>query len=316
MPRGRILVVDDSAPERAATVATLEQAGEFAEVLQAEDGLVALRMMAEKKPDLVVCDLVMPGCDGVQLLRLRSAKTDLAGIPVLMLTADTEDDRKVELFERGASDYVRKPFEPRELVARCLVHLRLKLLTEDLESANEKLYKLSCTDPLTDLFNRRHFNNVIESEVARFVRYGTPVALVLADIDHFKRVNDELGHVAGDAVLRSVSESFVRSVRRADVVTRYGGEEMAIVLTNTGRGGAMVLAERLRTAIVVSEIKVAGTAVRVTASFGVAVAESKGEVDAAAVLVRRADKALYAAKRGGRNRVVAWGPDLERASQP
>ncbi len=314
MARGRVLVVDDSPPERAAVVATLVQSGEFEEVLEADDGLLALRLMAEHRPDVVVCDLVMPGCDGLQLLRLRAAKPELAGIPVLILTADAEIERKVALFERGASDYVRKPFDPREIVARVRVHLKLKLLTEDLEAANEKLYKLSCTDPLTDLFNRRHFNNVIDVEVARVVRYGQPLSLVLADVDHFKRVNDDLGHVIGDEVLKAVSSTLVRGVRKADIVSRYGGEEIAVVLTSTGTGGAIILAERLRSAVEGTEIRVGGHTVRVTASFGVAIAEPKGDVTSALQLVKRADQALYAAKRRGRNRVVMWGPDLDRSS--
>src|SRR5688572_29354313 len=206
-------------------------------------------MMAEKRPDLVVCDLVMPDCDGMQFLRLRAAKPELASIPVLILTSDSELERKVELFERGASDYVKKPFDPRELVARVRVHLRLNLLTEDLEAANEKLYKLSCTDPLTDIFNRRHFNNVLKVEVARVARYGSPVSLVVCDIDHFKRVNDELGHFAGDEVLRGVASAVGKIVRKADLLARYGGEEIAVILSNTGEAGAAVLAERLRKAV-------------------------------------------------------------------
>ena len=308
--------MDDSAPARAAVVETLKQAGDLDEIYEAEDGLSALRVMAETKPDLVVCDLVMPVCDGLQFLRLKAAKPELAGVPVLILTADAELERKVELFERGASDYVRKPFDPRELVARVRVHLRLKLLTEDLEAANEKLYKLSCTDPLTDLFNRRHFNNVLDVEVARVVRYGMPLSLVLADVDHFKRVNDELGHVTGDDVLREVSRVLTKGVRKADIVARYGGEEIALVLTNTGTAGAFVLAERLRAAVEDLSTAAGGAIVRVTASFGIAVAEPKGDVTSAAMLIRRADKALYAAKRRGRNQVVMWGPELDRASSP
>lgn len=308
--------MDDSAPARAAVVETLKQAGDLDDVYEAEEGLSALRVMAEKKPDLVVCDLVMPGCDGLQFLRLKAAKPELATVPVLILTADAELEKKVELFERGASDYVRKPFDPRELVARVRVHLRLKLLTEDLEAANEKLYKLSCTDPLTDLFNRRHFNNVLDVEIARVVRYGMPLSLVLADVDHFKRVNDELGHLTGDDVLREVSHVLTKGVRKADIVARYGGEEIALVLTNTGTAGAFVLAERLRAAVEDLSVAAGGAIVRVTASFGVAVAEPKGDVTSAAMLIRRADKALYAAKRHGRNQVVMWGPELDRTSSP
>lgn len=316
MSRGRVLVVDDSAPERAAVAETLRQWGELEEVLEAEDGLGALRMMAEKRPDLVVCDLVMPDCDGMQFLRLRAAKPELASVPVLILTSDSEVERKVELFERGASDYVKKPFDPRELVARVRVHLRLTLLTEDLEAANEKLYKLSCTDPLTDIFNRRHFNNVLRIEVARVIRYGAPVSLVICDIDHFKRLNDALGLLAGDGVLRGLASIVTSNVRKADLVARYGGEEIAVALSTTGKAGAAVLAERLRAAIEKADLTGNGSA-RITASFGVASAEPKGDVTSSTQLLHRAERALHAAKRRGRNRVVVWGPELERSdSQP
>lgn len=313
MARGRVLVVDDSAPERAAVVETLRQWGELEEVIEADDGLAALRMMAEKRPDLVVCDLVMPDCDGMQFLRLRAAKPELASIPVLILTSDSELERKVELFERGASDYVKKPFDPRELVARVRVHLRLTLLTEDLEAANEKLYKLSCTDPLTDLFNRRHFNNVLKTEVARVSRYNFPVSLVVCDIDHFKRLNDDHGHFGGDEVLRGVASALGKVVRKADLIARYGGEEIAVVLSNTGKTGAANLAERLRAAIESTELSAGDAKLRVTASFGVATAEPKGDVTSSTQLIHRADRALHVAKRRGRNRVVNWGPELERA---
>ncbi len=311
MTRGRVLVVDDSALGRAAVADVLRGSGELQEVLEAEDGFGALRRMAEDKPDLVVCDLVMPGCDGLQLLRLRAAKPELAGIPILILTADGELERKLELFDRGASDWVSKPFDPRELLARVRVHLRLKLLAEELTVANEQLYRLSCTDPLTELFNRRHFDDVLGGEVARLVRYATPVSLILCDIDHFKRFNDEHGHQLGDEVLRAVASTLVRSVRKADVVARYGGEELAVVLTNTGAAGAFVLAERLRAAVERARVTSGERGLSCTASFGVASAEDAVSVSSAATLIGRADAALYAAKRAGRNRVVPWSPALE-----
>ncbi len=262
--------------------------------------------MGEFKPDVVICDLVMPGCDGVAFLRLKNARTDLAAAPVLMVTSADDTDRKVELLERGAADYVTKPFHARELLARVRTLCRQRLLQEELEIANSKLFELSCTDGLTGVFNRRHFDSSLEAEVSRNARYGTPVSLILVDVDHFKLVNDRHGHTVGDEVLREIAAVLKNVVRKADIVARYGGEELAVILTNTREAGAMILAERLRAAVERIAHKAREGTFTTTASFGVSALDEKAANMTTAELLIRADEALYSSKRGGRNRVAAW----------
>jgi diguanylate cyclase (GGDEF)-like protein len=306
---GRALVVDDSVAVRREVVAALDASKEFEPVRECADGLSALKAMAESKPDVVVCDLVMPGCDGIQFLRLLGGNPDFARIPVLMLTSADDQEGKVELLERGAADHITKPFHARELLARVRIHCRHRILQEELEEANRRLYELSCTDALTGIFNRRHLDRVLEAEVSRHARYRTPLTLLLVDVDHFKRVNDDFGHDVGDTVLRNIAETLRRMVRKADIVARYGGEEMCVILSNTSAMGAGILAERLRAALEKLQHPTSGGApIRATASFGSATLEADSEPVDVATLMRRADQALYAAKEGGRNRVEAWLP--------
>lgn len=305
--KGRIVVVDDSVSIRREVASTLFRSGDFEVVAECDDGFAALKALIDLKPDVVVCDLNMPHCSGAQLLRMKAARPSLEEIPVIILTSDTDVTRKVDLLELGAADYVTKPFHPRELLARVRIHHRLRVVQEQLKAANERLYDLACTDGLLGISNRRHLDKVLENEVARHVRYGLPLGLILVDVDHFKQVNDVHGHATGDAVLAAIAGTLKGLVRRADIVARYGGEEICIVLTSTGTSGAMVLAERLRAAVEdVTHRNAVGDALRVTASFGVAVADAPSAGMDVKTLLARADHALYAAKRAGRNRVVLW----------
>ena len=306
MRRGKILIVDDSAAVRQEIAAALNASDEFETPLECSDGFAAIRAMGDFKPDVVICDLVMPGCDGVTFLRLKNARTDLAAAPVLMVTSADDTNRKVELLERGAADYVTKPFHPRELLARVRTLCKQRLLQEELEIANSKLFELSCTDGLTGVFNRRHFDSTLEAEVARNARYGTPLSLILVDVDHFKLVNDQHGHTVGDDVLREIAAVLKNMVRKGDIVARYGGEELAVVLTNTQKAGAMLLAERLRAAIECVDHKAREGTFKTTASFGVSALDDREASITMAELLIRADEALYSSKRNGRNRVAAW----------
>jgi diguanylate cyclase (GGDEF)-like protein len=305
--RGRILIVDDSASVRREIAQALSSTDEFEVPRECEEGFGALKVLGDFKPDVVICDLVMPGLDGVGFLRLKSARPDAVHVPVLMLTSADDTNRKVEILERGAADYVTKPFHPRELLARVRTLCRQRVLQEELEIANLKLYELSCTDALTAVFNRRHFNSTLEAEVSRHQRYGTPVSLILVDVDHFKSVNDRFGHTVGDAVLREIADTLRLVVRKADVVARYGGEELAVILSNTGEAGAVILAERLRSAIErLEHHDHEGHPFRTTASFGVAALEQGETGISTEALLGRADEALYVSKKTGRNRVAVW----------
>ena len=204
--RGRILLVDDSRVTRAEIRVALEQHGSFDEINEAEDGLAAFKLAVERCPDVIVCDLVMPRFDGLKLLALCASHAVLSSVPVIMLTADGDADRKVDLLERGASDYVTKPFHERELIARVGVHLRLKLLQDEVRRLGAQFEALSRTDALTGLANRRHLDSVLSGEMARTTRYRTPISVIMIDLDHFKRVNvsppasegPRIAEIAGD----------------------------------------------------------------------------------------------------------------------
>ncbi|MEI9950322.1 MAG: diguanylate cyclase [Pseudomonadota bacterium] len=306
-----ILVVDDSASIRSQIRGVLQQVEGFEEFIEAGDGLQAFKLMLDRHPDLVVCDLIMPVFDGLKFLALRATRPELANIPVIMLTADSDANRKLEVFDQGASDYVTKPFNDRELLARVKVHYRLKVLQDELREANKRLESLADTDGLTGLFNRRYFDALLARELQRTERYKTPLGLVLLDIDHFKRVNDTFGHTMGDEVLRNVSRLVTSSVRVTDSAARYGGEEIAIVFTQTTGQGVSEVTERLRQRLADFSHAYQGNRVACTASFGISVCDGRGITPSAKDLIERADRALYRAKRTGRNCVVFWTPELD-----
>ncbi len=310
-----ILVVDDSPAIRAQIRGVLDQVDDNHEFLEAGDGLQAFKLMLERKPDLVVCDLIMPVFDGLKFLALRATRPELSGIPVIMLTAEGDANRKVEVFDQGASDYVTKPFNDRELLARVRVHYGLKLLQDELREANKRLESLADTDGLTGLFNRRYFDGLLMRELQRTLRYKTPLGVVLLDIDHFKQINDNHGHSMGDEVLRNVSRIVNASVRVTDSAARYGGEEIAIVFTQTSAQGVSEVTERLRQRLADFTHDYEGRTLQSTASFGVSLSDGRGVVPSAKEIVDRADRALYRAKRTGRNRVVLWTPELDLAPE-
>ena len=311
-----ILVVDDSASIRTQIRGVLAQLDGSHELLEAGDGLQAFKLMLERKPDLVICDLIMPVFDGLKFLALRATRAELANIPVIMLTAEGDANRKVEVFDQGASDYVTKPFNDRELLARVRVHYGLKLLQDELREANRRLESLADTDGLTGLYNRRYFDGLLVREVQRTARYKTPLGVVLLDLDHFKQVNDTFGHSMGDEVLRNVSRIVNSSVRVTDSAARYGGEEIAIVFTQTTAQGVSEVTERLRQRLADFTHEHEGKSLQNTASFGISVCDGRGVMPTVLELVNRADRALYRAKHTGRNRVVVWTPEFDSAPEP
>ena len=310
-----VLVVDDSPSIRSQIKGVLERVEGFGDFIEAGDGLQAFKLMVERQPDLVICDLIMPGFDGLKFLALRATRPELANIPIIMLTADGDANRKLEVFEQGAADYVSKPFNERELLARVKVHYRLKVLQDQLREANKRLEALADTDGLTGLYNRRYFDALLVRELQRTARYKTPMGVVLFDIDHFKRVNDGFGHSMGDEVLRNVGRIVTSSVRVTDSAARYGGEEIGIVFTQTVAQGVCEVTERLRARMAEFSHQYQGQTLKCTASFGISVCDGKGVTPSAIELVDRADRALYRAKHSGRNCVVLWTPELDVAEE-
>jgi diguanylate cyclase (GGDEF)-like protein len=264
---------------------------------------------------MLVTDWDMPGMDGVTLCR-RVRNTRLPGyLYVLLLTGHGSTESLVEGLEAGADDYIRKPPNEAELLARLTAGQRIERLEQSLREANAQIQLLSITDPLCGTYNRRYLNEQLVQEVERARRYGHPLAAVMADLDFFKQVNDRHGHQVGDEVLRSFVELAGGCIRQAsDWIARYGGEEFVLVLPETDLAGAAVTAEKIRSGCAAMPIPTAAGEVVITASFGVAElartgADSNGPgagsiAAAAEALLREADAAHYRSKHDGRNRIT------------
>jgi diguanylate cyclase (GGDEF)-like protein len=308
---GRILIVDDNAMIRSEIKAVLMKDGDFSHFMEASDGLTAFKTIMEHPPDLVLCDLVMPGFDGLKFLGLKASRKELEQIPVIILTAEDDLNRKAEILERGASDYVTKPFHEKELLARVRIHTKLKILQDQLLEKNAQLEALSITDPLTGLANRRRLMSRLDEETSRARRYKTPLSVVMIDIDHFKQVNDTHGHAMGDEVLRNIGAMLKSSVRTTDLAARYGGEEFTLVLPHTDIPAAIQVAENLRVRFSELEHRLDGVTLKKTASMGIAARDGQGEIPQAEDLLKFADEALYHAKQNGRNQVQVCGMPRE-----
>ena len=305
-----VLLVEDSAVIRALVRRMLVAGGHV--VVEAAGGAAALTVCREQQPDVVLLDVEMPEMSGWDVLAAMKADPHLRDVPVVFLTGRSDTTDMVDGLRLGAHDYLRKPCEPAELLARVQAAARVKRLQDELRQRNEDLDRISRTDALTGLRNRRHVEEYLAKLTSLARRNLEPIAVLVIDIDHFKSVNDEHGHEAGDAVLREVAGRMQDSVRLEDMVGRWGGEEFLVVLPNTTDQGAAELAERLRQVVADTPCRLAdGDAVQVTISVGCAASL----IDDAGILVRSADAAMYQAKQTGRNRVVvAAVDDLARSA--
>lgn len=299
-----LLIIDDSKAVRQQIIETLKNVNLFQEILQAENGIDGFKVLVENHVDIILCDIEMPGIDGLKFLALLQSRDDLRDKPVLMLTSHSDVETKVRGLQSGASDYVTKPFEPTELVARIKIHLQLKKLQDELKESNKRLLELSQTDPLTHLYNRRHLMDVLEVEINRAKRKGQPCSLIIADIDHFKQINDHYSHQTGDEVLVCVAKLLAGQMRAYDLAARYGGEEFCLVLPDTDMPTALVAAERIRTSTEAMICKPELKDLKLTISLGVACFSNDSD-ETLDSLMSRADKALYRAKENGRNQVCA-----------
>jgi diguanylate cyclase (GGDEF)-like protein len=292
----RILLAEDEKVTAAVLGATLTSWGH--DVTVADDGPAAWRLIRQEHFPVVLSDWMMPGLDGLELCRRVRG---LAGRPYtyfVMFTGRAGFEDRLEALAAGADDFLGKPFDPRELVARLEIARRLLAIQDDLERKNAALRELATIDELTGLKNRRSFFEMLESHFALAARRRSPLSLVLLDVDHFKTYNDAFGHPAGDDLLRGVADVLRDTTRARDMVARHGGEEFAVLLPATGSVVARGLAGRLQEAIERRDWPHSP----ITASFGVATMTLK--TGDALELVDQADRALYASKRRGRNRVT------------
>jgi len=309
MDKGDVFVVDDN-PNNLALLAGILRAAGY-KVRAANDGRRALQMVRALEPEIIMLDISMPGMDGFEVCRQIKEDEGLRDIPVIFISALDDVLDKVTAFKVGGVDYVTKPFQAEEVIARVETQLGLARLRRELEEKNRKLERanqilrsLSFLDPLTGIANRRYFDTVLEREWLRAARAGTPISVVMADIDFFKRLNDTYGHPRGDECLKRVASAIAESGHRpGDCAARYGGEEFGMVLPDTDAEGAAHTAERVRAAVESMKLEHAASPLGiVTVSLGAA-AVVPAEGTTAADLVAAADRALYTAKESGRNRV-------------
>ncbi|MCK4469479.1 MAG: diguanylate cyclase [Desulfobacterales bacterium] len=299
----RILVIDDSKLILHVAKTILSKQGH--QVFLAEDGNIGLRTAATEHPDLILLDLILPGMDGYEVCQRIKKGDATSEIPVIMLTSKSEAADKVRGLEMGASDYVTKPFDEGELMARVNIHLHIRELHESLKEKNRQLKEMANRDGLTGLYNHRYFKETILNDFQRAVRYHESLSCVMFDIDHFKKFNDNYGHQAGDMVLRTLGSLIDNLVRGSDLPARYGGEEFVLLMYHTAPKEALMVAERLRKAVEQHKFQADDLVLTVNISVGVA-SFPHPEIADAKTLIECADKALYRAKEEGRNRVIVF----------
>lgn len=274
------------------------------EVVIAKDGTEALHTLeAEDAPRLAILDWMMPGIDGVDVCRRVRSMGREPYIYILLLTARTESEDLVEGMDSGADDYLTKPYKAPELHARLRAGQRILELQEQLLAAREALRQEATHDSLTGLLNRHAILGVLQIELARTSRESQHLSVLMADLDHFKQINDSYGHLAGDVVLREAASRMKECIRSYDSVGRYGGEEFLVVLPGCSAEGALAQAERIRISLGGTPYSYGAHSIPVTCSIGSTcyTPSTKADTDS---LIREADLGLYAAKANGRNQVV------------
>ena len=302
VPKRLILAVDDDQDNLTLIRKTLEYDGYRVATSQSSED--ALEKLKNQGPDLVLLDINLPGMSGLDALKRIRQSDPLLSVIFVSARNDTHDI--VRGLDAGADDYVSKPFEPLELLARVRAQLRVKELTEKLAAANTRLQELVDIDDLTGLYNMRSVYQRLDNEIARAKRYGRAVAVVMMDMDDFKQVNDSHDHLFGSFVLTEVGKLIRNTVRSMDFAARYGGDEFLIVLSETTVDGAAIFCERLRKAIANHTFTKDSDSMQLAASLGVAAVEPAVTPIDAKTLVRYADHALYEAKRAGKNRVMKF----------
>ena len=296
----KVLVADDSAVFRKLVEQTLSQKSNS--LIFAKTGHEAITLFAEHNPSLVIVDWIMPDLSGIEICQHIRANLQGSYTYIIILTAKSETESVVAGLAAGADDYLTKPFKDEELVARVGVGFRIVELHQQIQAKNRLLEELALTDSLTGLPNRRAVEEWATRQLSGAARHGFSFWVAVADVDHFKTVNDRYGHEAGDIVLKKFAEILKVNSRRSDICGRIGGEEFLMILTHASCEGAQALFERVRGQFEATKFNFRDTTISVTASFGAAAFEGTEAPDFVK-LVSRADAALYSAKRLGRNRV-------------
>ncbi len=304
----KILIVDDT-PENLEIAGSVLEKKDY-DIYVADSGQTALELLETVPFDLILLDIMMPDMDGYDVCRKIREDEKSRGIPIIFLTAKADGESIAKGFELGSVDYIRKPFNAAELVARVKTHVELKCIRQELEEKNTHLEEVctaleisASTDPLTKLLNRREMIKRLNQELVRFERSRQPFSVVMADVDHFKEVNDHYGHNCGDVVLQKVAAILNSKLRKQDSAARWGGEEFLILLPNTPLAGGFTAAEKLRKAICKERFVLDGAEMGITVTLGVTTCSEDLALDE---LIRMADGAMYQGKLTGRNRTSVF----------
>jgi len=310
MAKANILYIEDSETQGTVTKNFLEKSGY--EVTWVRDGMSVFRIAKTQPIDVILLDRVLPDMDGSRVCNWLKQDGHTRPIPIIMLTSLSTTAQKVEGLEAGADDYLSKPYDEIELNARVYAALRTKSLRDELSRKNDELQvmlkkveALSITDPLTGLYNRRRFEEVLDLECKKSSRYNSPLSCMMMDIDHFKNVNDTYGHSVGDTVIKEIALIIKQGIRDVDTPSRWGGEEFVVLAPMTPKAAALLPARRILQSVAVHAFAGMGDK-KVSISIGIADLTGSG-IDSAGKLVQAADNALYEAKKNGRNRVEVAG---------
>ena len=306
--KARVLVLEDSPLDLDKITETLKRDG--ADVYSAANCAGALERALGEEFDLVIVSLTLLNEDGLRLCSQLRSHERTRQVPILLMIDEGDLQRVAKGLELGANDYVIKPIDRNELQARVRTQVRRKRYQDRLRANYEQSLSLALTDSLTGVFNRRYVSAHLPRLLDRAADSNKPVSILMFDIDHFKRVNDTFGHDVGDEVLREVAVRSARNLRNFDLVARLGGEEFVVIMPDTDGESALMVAERLRQRIGDTPFQISAPVgeITVTVSVGVAVGGRVG--DTVDTLIKRADEALYEAKRSGRNRVIPDKRDM------
>ena len=298
---GRVMILDDN--ERQSQRLVAELSAEHRPVVESEPDKALLT--ARGPVDLIIVNAGAKAFDGLRFAATIRSDELTRHLPILAIVDPDERVRMVKALDIGVNDILTKPIDPQEMAARARTQIRRKRYTDFLRDNLDQSLELAVTDQLTGLHNRRYMEGQLGALVKRAVHGGDPVSALMIDLDHFKKINDSFGHDVGDEVLREFAVRLASNVRAIDLPCRYGGEEFMVIMPGARLADAQRVAERIRLHVAGSPFRVSGGTEQLTATISVGVACTSGENDTPDALLKRADEAVYEAKAGGRNRVVA-----------
>jgi len=290
-----IVIIDDNAVNAKINAAYINKLDDINSVIFTNP-IEGLAYCLEKDVDMILVDYKMPKVNGLELVRLVKENPEKSGVPIVMITSDSENDVRLAALDAGANDFLNKPVDEMELIIRVRNMLSLRSYTLELK-------RLANFDALTSVYNRRHYLEQAEKEMSRARRYSSPLSVLMIDVDKFKQVNDTYGHACGDTVLTELANICLAELREVDFIGRLGGEEFSVCLTETSLDRASLVAERLRKSIESATVNTEQESLKISVSIGLTeVSDCDQEFSNA---LNRADQALYSAKESGRNKIVS-----------